>query len=71
VKLKSKSILTGLVWLTTTLVGVPLVSLAAEVTEAEATNIAKGFVRFQGEQVLAQIYLANEIITAAEAVIIN
>jgi len=50
VKLKSKSILTGLVWLTTTLVGVPLVLLAAEVTEDEAMNIAKGFVRFQGEQ---------------------
>jgi hypothetical protein len=44
---------------------------ASTVTEDEAMNIAKGFVRFQGEQVLAKIYLANEISTATEAVLIN
>jgi hypothetical protein len=44
---------------------------ASTVTEDEAMNIAKGFVCFQGEPVLAKIYLANDIITAAEAVIIN
>jgi len=81
VKLKSKSILTSLVWLTTTLVGVPLVSLAAEVTEDEATNIAKGFVRFQGEQggftqwvgatvpKVEKIYSSNDIIMAYEAAV--
>jgi len=79
--LKSKSILTSLVWITTTLVGVPLVSLAAEVTEDEATNIATGFVRFQGEQggfsqwvgatvpKVEKIYSSNGIIMAYEAAV--
>lgn len=76
--MKQKHILPTLIWLITTLVCFPI-TLLAEVTEDEAMNIAKGFVRFQGEQggftqwvgatvpKLEKIYSSNGIIMAYEA----
>jgi len=76
--MKQKSILPTLIWLITTLAYFPIISFA-EVTEDEAVNIAKGFVRFQGEQggftqwvgatvpKLEKIYSSNGIIMAYEA----
>jgi len=78
--LKQKSILSLLMWLITTLICFPIVSLA-EVTEDEAMNIAKGFIRFQGEQggftqwvgatvpKLEKIYSSNGIVMAYEATV--
>lgn len=77
---KPNTILEAIMWLITAWICIPL-ALLAEVSENEAMEIAKGFVRFQGEQggftqwagatvsKLEKIYSSNGIVMAYEAAI--
>jgi hypothetical protein len=77
---KRNTILEAIVWLITPWICIPL-ALLAEVSENEAMDIAKGFVRFQGEQggftqwagatvfKLEKIYSSNGTVMAYEAAI--